>query len=130
MAELARVKSIIEVAECNTARGMPTLYLFDELLHGTNSHERRIAVTVILNNLLSLDTLGVISTHDIQLARNSELREESLPFHFREHIEHEGDEIVMRFDYRLRKGEAGSTNALALFRAVGIKGAVAPLPSM
>lgn len=120
MAELLRVKSIIEEAERNTVQGMPTLYLLDELLHGTNSQERSVAVTIILEKLLSLRTLGVISTHDMQLARSSELREKSSPFHFREYIEHERDEMVMRFDYRLRKGQARSTNALALFRGIGI----------
>lgn len=120
MAELMRVKRIIEEAECNTAQGTATLYLLDEVLHGTNSQERNVAVTAILEKLLGLRTLGVISTHDMQLARNPELREKALSFHFRELLEHEGDEMVMRFDYRLRKGEATSTNALALFNGIGI----------
>lgn len=121
MAELMRMKHIVSAAERNTEQRMTTLYLLDEILHGTNSHERRIAVTVILESLLGFRTLGVISTHDLELAGNQELRAQSAPFHFREYIEHVGDELVMRFDYRLRKGEATSTNALVLLKAIGIK---------
>lgn len=128
MAELMRMKHILRAAERNTEQSITTLYLLDEILHGTNSRERRVAVTLILQSLLSFRTLGVISTHDLELAGDPELRVQSAPFHFREYIERVGDELVMRFDYRLRKGAATSTNALVLLKAIGIseKPSIAP----
>ncbi|MCA1778589.1 MAG: hypothetical protein LC637_04180 [Xanthomonadaceae bacterium] len=120
LAELMRMKSIVNTTEDSTANGQQTLYLLDEILHGTNSHERRIAVTVILERLLELKTLGVISTHDLELAGDARVRAYSIPLHFREYMEHSGDELVMRFDYRLKQGEASSSNALELLKAVGI----------
>jgi len=120
MAELMRMKYIVRSAETNTAQCLETLYLLDEILHGTNSQERRIAVTVILGRLLRLRALGVISTHDLELAGDRKLRAHSAPFHFREYMERAGGELVMRFDYCLKEGEATSSNALELLKAVGI----------
>lgn len=120
MAELMRMKEIVNAIEENTANGLETFYLLDEILHGTNSRERRIAVTIILERLLALKALGLISTHDLQLAGDASVSAHAIPFHFREYMEHAGDELVMRFDYRLKQGEASSSNALALLKAVGI----------
>jgi energy-coupling factor transporter ATP-binding protein EcfA2 len=55
LAELRRVKRIVDAARAATATpGAPTvLYLLDEVLHGTNSAERRVATRAVLSHLLA-----------------------------------------------------------------------------
>ena len=47
----------------------PTLLLFllDELLHGTNSHDRLVGATGVLRSLLDRGAIGLITTHDLAL---------------------------------------------------------------
>lgn len=121
LAELQRIRSIVDQAESARKEGRTLLYLLDEILRGTNSAERQIAVREILLRLLAAGAIGAISTHDLALAELPELANVAHIVHFRESFEErEGGETAMTFDYHLREGVAPTTNALKLLAMVGL----------
>ncbi len=112
-AEIKRLRQILDL----TAGGLPVLFLLDEVLHGTNSHDRRIGAEAVLRTLLERGTMGLVTTHDLALAKIAdELAPRIENVHFEDHIE-DGE---IHFDYRLRQGVVTKSNALALMRAVGL----------
>jgi membrane protein implicated in regulation of membrane protease activity len=119
MAELKRVQRIVEESDRSHQEGRTLLYLLDEVLRGTNSQERQIAVRRVLRHLLSQRAIGAVSTHDLQLAEVEELKSAIVPVHFRETL-HPGGDPPMTFDYKLRPGVATTTNALKLMEMVGL----------
>ena len=94
--------------------------LLDEILQGTNSKERHIAVARVLSHLLQHRAVGAVSTHDLELATTEPLDSACDPVHFRETQHHEEGEKSMSFDYLLRPGVATTTNALKLLEIVGL----------
>jgi DNA mismatch repair ATPase MutS len=121
MAALARLKQIVDAADRHAtqrAAGAPLLlYLLDEVLQGTNSVERGIAVRAVAQHLLDAGAIGAMTTHDLALAAEEPLRTSAVLVHFTEQVRSDG---TMTFDYRLRPGLATSTNALRLMQAIGI----------
>jgi hypothetical protein len=125
MAALARLKQIVDAAlrqdsgqlERGTAPGRVLLYLLDEVLQGTNSVERGIAVRAVVRHLLDAHAIGVMTTHDLALADEEPLKTAARLAHFTEQVHADG---TMTFDYRLRDGLATSTNALRLMQLIGI----------
>ena len=120
LAELLRIKGVVAAAPEAEARGAVLLYLLDEVLRGTNSAERQIAVRRVLRHLLARGALGAVSTHDLELAAGAGIAEAARPVHFRETLTPGPDGPRMTFDYRLRPGPATTTNALELLRQVGL----------
>jgi hypothetical protein len=119
MAELLRIRTIVRDAE--GGRGGPrTFYLLDEILRGTNSRERRIAVQRVLAHLLEAGALGAVSTHDLELVEVPELARACQAVHFRETLHSDDEGPKMTFDYQLRPGPATTANALVLLDLVGI----------
>ena len=116
MAALARLKGVIDAAE-RPREGRVLLYLLDEILQGTNSAERGIAVQGVARHLLQANAIGVMTTHDLNLAGEEPLKSLAHLVHFTETVDPDG---TMRFDYRLREGIATSRNALRLMRMIGI----------
>ena len=47
---------------------LPALFLLDEILNGTNSHDRRIGADALLRGLLARGAVGLVTTHDLALA--------------------------------------------------------------
>lgn len=121
MAELHQLKRVVDAGD-SAGDGRLLLYLLDEILHGTNTAERQVAVREVLSHLLKRPAIGAISTHDLELATTEPLASAAVPVHFRETIHPEGHEPPMTFDYLLRDGVATSTNALKLVRLVGLTG--------
>ena len=112
-AEISRLKDIVDLARS----GRPLLFLLDELLSGTNSHDRRLGAQALLTGLLESGAIGLATTHDLALAEIAEhLSGRARNVHFEDQLE--GGEI--RFDYRLRPGVVARGNALELMRAVGL----------
>jgi DNA mismatch repair ATPase MutS len=94
------------------------LFLFDELFHGTNSHDRRIGAESVLRGLLDRGAIGLITTHDLALAKIAAgIGPRAMNVHFEDRFENG----QMRFDYRMRPGVVEHSNALALMRAVGLE---------
>ncbi|MBV8845182.1 MAG: hypothetical protein JO307_20440 [Bryobacterales bacterium] len=112
-AEISRLRDVMDLARS----GRPTLFLLDELLSGTNSHDRRIGAEALIRGLVEHGAIGMVTTHDLALADIvASLDGRAANVHFEDYLE--GGEI--RFDYRLRAGVVTRSNALALMRAVGL----------
>ena len=63
-AEIVRIRQLVDLS-----RGpLPLLFLLDELLQGTNSHDRLIGAQGVVRGLLAAGALGLITTHDLALA--------------------------------------------------------------
>jgi hypothetical protein len=128
MAELRRLKAIVDSAAAARAAGGPLLlFLLDEILHGTNSAERLIAARHVVRHLVELGAIGAVSTHDLALPEG-ELGALAQLAHFSEQFADGPDGPEMRFDYRLRPGLATSTNALKLMALVGLPVAARSVP--
>ena len=123
MAELKRLKEIVDQAVDYNDRDEAVLFfLLDEILQGTNSAERQIAVARVVESLLQNNAIGAISTHDLELATTEKLKAAIVPVHFTEQFEEVDGKKEMTFDYRMRTGIAETTNALKLLEMVGLTG--------
>ena len=121
MAELMRLKEIVDLARDGRARNdRPVLYLLDEILLGTNSRERHLAVVRVVHFLVRCDAIGAISTHDLDLATSEVLANACRCVHFRETLHGRDAPRPMTFDYRLRPGVATTSNALKMLEIVGL----------
>ena len=120
MAELRRLKDVVDTADTAQAAGRTPFFLLDEILHGTNTNERQIAARRIIRHLLEAGATGVVSTHDLTLGEAPEIATTSTMAHFTESFTRGPDGPAMTFDYTLRPGLATSTNALKLMEIVGL----------
>ncbi|WP_164102160.1 MutS family DNA mismatch repair protein [Candidatus Laterigemmans baculatus] len=129
MAELHRLRDCVEHARrLQHQSDRCVLYLLDEILQGTNSRERAIAVVRVLRHLIGSGAIGAVSTHDLELAEDPQLEHLAHVVHFRETIERDAQGAeTMRFDYRMREGVTPTTNALRLLEWVGL-GDASPEP--
>jgi hypothetical protein len=110
-AEILRIRDILRMPP-------PLLFLLDEVLGGTNSHDRRIGAAAIVRSLVARGAIGLATTHDLALAQIAdELTPSAANVHFEDRIE---DGRVI-FDYKKRPGVVTKSNALELMRAVGIE---------
>jgi DNA mismatch repair ATPase MutS len=123
MAELLRLKQIVDAAN-----ERPILYLLDEILHGTNTAERRIAARAVISQLIATGSIGAVSTHDLELLDDESLARQAAPVHLLDQVVDTPDGPEMHFDYRLRPGLAPSSNALRLLKLVGLGEALEPIP--
>jgi len=112
-AEISRIREVADLA----AGPVPLLFLLDELLHGTNSHDRAVGAAGILGVLLDRGAIGLITTHDLALTEvAATLGARAANVHFDDRFE--AGEIV--FDYVMKPGPVTRSNAIALMRAVGL----------
>jgi hypothetical protein len=112
-AEITRLKAIADL----TDGPLPVLFLLDELLQGTNSHDRRIGAEAVVRNLLKRGAVGLLTTHDLALAEIAvAMGATAANFHFEDHLE----EGKLRFDHRLSPGIVQTSNALQLMRSIGL----------
>jgi DNA mismatch repair ATPase MutS len=113
-AEILRLRQILD----QTAASMPVLFLIDEFLHGTNSHDRRIGAEALVRRLVDRGAVGLITTHDLALADIAEaLGERARNVHFEDRIE----DAKIHFDYVMRPGVIRRSNAIELMRSVGLE---------
>ncbi len=112
--EIRRLRSIVELTRGPRA----VLFLLDEILHGTNSHDRRIGAEAVVRSLVARGALGLVTTHDLALAQIADdLGAQAANVHFEDQVESGS----MQFDYRMRPGVVTRSNALALMRAIGLE---------
>jgi hypothetical protein len=110
MSEILRLKQVLELAP-------PVLFLLDELLGGTNSHDRAVGSEGLIRALLDRGGIGLVTTHDLTLARVADaLAPVAANVHFEDRLE--AGRLV--FDYKMRPGIVTRSNALDLMRAVGL----------
>lgn len=112
-AELSRIHRLIERLEA----GEPILFLLDEILKGTNTQDRISGSEALIRQLLRTHGIGIISTHDIELADLEQSVEKLHNFSFHSEIL----DRSIEFDYKIKKGSCPSFNAHKLMELMGIR---------
>jgi hypothetical protein len=113
-AEINRLKLIMDM----TQSPAPVLFLLDELLSGTNSHDRLIGTRSFVTKLVERGAVGLVSTHDLALtAIPAEIGSKAINCHFEDHLE----DGRLKFDYKLYPGVVQTSNALPLMRSIGLE---------
>lgn len=114
-AEILRLKQVVDLAKRSPDHRM--VFLLDEMLSGTNSHDRRQGAEGVLRGLVDLGAVGLATTHDLALGDIVHtIGRAADQAHFADAF----DGGTLQFDYRLRPGPVRSSNALALMRSVGL----------
>lgn len=109
--ELKRLKAIVD--EINKE---PYFLILDEILKGTNSHDKAEGSWKFVERIMKTETTGIIATHDLSLC---ELEKE----HANIHNYYFDAEIVndeLHFDYTLKSGVCKNMNASFLLRKMNI----------
>jgi hypothetical protein len=113
-AELKKLKEVIEAVY----RNEKVFLLLDEILRGTNSADRHIGSKALIKQLIQHNAVGLIATHDLELAKLAEEFPDKLHnYHF--DVQVAGDELY--FDYKLKRGICKSMNASLLMKKIGIE---------
>jgi DNA mismatch repair ATPase MutS len=111
--EALRIRRIFDLLD----GPLPVLFLFDELLSGTNSKDRRIAAEGVIRSMLSRRAIGMVTTHDLALTEIAAIFTGQVGnVHLQDHVE----DGKMQFDYKLRSGVITHSNALELMRMIGL----------
>jgi hypothetical protein len=112
-AEIQRIRYIMDL----TRGELPVLFLLDELLHGTNSHDRAVGAAAIVGGLIRRQAIGLATTHDLALAKVAyTLAPSAANIYFDDRLK----DGQMIFDYLAKPGVVQNSNALELMKAVGL----------
>ena len=113
-AEILRIRQVFQMLDGRDK----LLFLFDELLEGTNSKDRRIGADGLMQAFVDRGAIGIVTTHDLALTEITEsMSGKARNAHFQDYVENGR----MRFDYKLREGVVQKSNALELMRLVGLR---------
>jgi DNA mismatch repair ATPase MutS len=111
-AEIKRLRQVVDLSS-----SQPTLFLLDEVLQGTNSHDRRVGTEGVLRTLIRSGAIGLVTTHDLALTSLEQVFPERVRnAHFQERFEDDS----LSFDYRLRPGVVTTSNGLELMKSIGL----------
>ncbi|MDR1583705.1 MAG: hypothetical protein LBS55_10710 [Prevotellaceae bacterium] len=112
-AELKRLKMIIE----RLNSGETLLIILDEILKGTNSVDKQKGSLALIKQLISLNSIGIIATHDLVIGvLEKEFSENIKNYCFEAEIK--DDNLI--FSYKMQEGIAQNMNATFLMRKMGI----------
>ena len=111
-AELKRIKGIMEMARIDENM----LFLIDEIFRGTNSVDRLIGAKTVLERLNEQNVIGIITTHDLELAQETKEIDRIRNYSFNEHY----TDSEINFDYKIKKGVSTTTNAKFLMKMMDI----------
>jgi hypothetical protein len=112
--EIKRLRKIFDLSGSTPA----LIFLLDELLQGTNSHDRRVGAQGLVRALVERGAIGMVTTHDLALTDIGSVLDGHL------HNVHFQDEFTggkLHFDYRLREGVVTKSNGLELMRSIGLE---------
>ncbi|MCU0443727.1 MAG: hypothetical protein MUE85_02340 [Microscillaceae bacterium] len=112
-AELKRLKGLIDTL----SQGQIIFIILDEILKGTNSADQHTGSKALIEQLVKLQGVGLIATHDLSLGELANQYPQNIENQCFE-IEIENDEL--RFDYKLRQGLNQHLNATFLMKKMGI----------
>ncbi len=112
-AELSRIKRLIDRIE----NGEIVFFLLDEILKGTNTEDRISGSEALIRQIAKTNALGVISTHDIELAALEKRMPGVINYSFHSEIHDQN----IDFDYKIKSGACPSFNAHKLMELMGIK---------
>jgi hypothetical protein len=111
-AEIKRLRQVVDLSASQA-----TLFLLDEVLQGTNSHDRRVGTEGVLRTLIHNSAIGLVTTHDLALTSLEEVFPERVRnAHFQERFEDDS----LSFDYRLRPGVVTTSNGVELMKSIGL----------
>jgi DNA mismatch repair ATPase MutS len=112
-AELKRLKRIVDALEA----GKKVFIILDEILKGTNSKDKQAGSIALVKQLITLNAVGIIATHDIALGE----LEKTYPGNIKNkcfEVDFKDDHLI--FDYKLRDGISQNMNATFLMKKMGI----------
>ena len=112
--EVKRLKKLL--VAMSDHREAPVLFLIDEIFKGTNNRERLLGSETFIRELTAGRGLGLVTTHDLELANLDKELAHLVNVHFQETV---GDK-ELTFDYRLRPGPCPTTNALRIMAMEGL----------
>ena len=112
--EILHIRRVFDAAN----GAVPMIFLFDELLEGTNSKDRRIGAEGLVQGLLKRRAIGIVTTHDLALTEIAAAVGNVLR---NMHFEDQVADGKMKFDYKLRDGVVEKSNALELMRLIGLE---------
>lgn len=112
-AELRRLRHLLDIVD----EQQPVFFMLDEILKGTNSHDRHKGAAALIKQLSKTNAFGLVSTHDLELGDLAKASEKVINYSFTSTII--GDEI--NFDYKLHPGICQSFNATELMKKMGIE---------
>ena len=111
-AEIKRLRQVVDLSA-----SQPALFLLDEVLQGTNSHDRRAGTEGVLRTLIRNGAIGLVTTHDLALTSLEEVFPDRVRnAHFQERFEDDR----LSFEYRLRPGVVTTSNGLELMKSIGL----------
>lgn len=114
-AELKRLKMIID----HLQSGEESFIILDEILKGTNSQDKQKGSLALVRQLISLNSIGIIATHDLVLGNlEKEFPESVKDYRFEADI----TDNHLSFSYKIREGVAQNMNACFLMKQMGITG--------
>ena len=114
-AEIIKLKSILNDIETSA---VPTFFILDEILRGTNSHSKFKGSVAIVKKLIELKSSGIIATHDVQLGNlEKEFPNQIRNFSF-DFIVDANEELV--YDYKLKSGINTKVNAEIVLKELGL----------
>lgn len=109
--ELSRLKTIVENIQADTY-----FIVLDEILKGTNSHDKAKGSKQFVERLVKSRSTGIIATHDLSLCSLADDLEEVHNFYFDAEIIN--DEL--HFDYKFKNGICQNMNASFLLKKMKI----------
>jgi len=111
-AEIKRLRQVVDLSSTQ-----PSLFLLDEVLQGTNSHDRRVGTEGVLRTLVGNRAIGLVTTHDLALTS----LEQVFPAQVRNvHFQERFEEDRLSFDYCLRPGVVTTSNGIELMKSIGL----------
>lgn len=111
-AEIKRLRQVVDLSSTQ-----PALFLLDEVLQGTNSHDRRVGTEGVLRTLVRNGAIGLVTTHDLALTS----LEQVFPEHVRNvHFQERFEDDRLSFDYQLRTGVVTTSNGIELMKSIGL----------
>ncbi len=111
-AEIKRLRQVVDLSSTE-----PSLFLLDEVLQGTNSHDRRVGTEGVLRTLVGNRAIGLVTTHDLALTS----LEQVFPAHVRNvHFQERFEDDRLSFDYCLRPGVVTTSNGIELMKSIGL----------
>lgn len=112
-AELLRLQTLLQLLR----NGSDLLVIVDEMLKGTNSVDKLNGSKALIQQLISLETHGIVATHDLGLTELAT----SYPGKLKNQcFEVRLNENELSFDYTLKDGVTKTMNATFLMKKMGI----------
>lgn len=112
-AELVRLKAIVD----RLKDGERLFVILDEMLRGTNSHDKQTGSRGFIEQLIQLKGMGLVATHDLSLGTLTDEHPNNVR-NMRFEVDIHEDRLD--FDYKLKPGISQNLNATFLMRQMGI----------